>query len=221
MHGQERVKTRQTMVDKANSPYRRANLGWIVLFVAVSGAALVRLIVATIDNPSLLWNALLVIPLVGLGMWLIGYAMSFSARLRHRFLTERDPGAIHLHATHLDQSLSTLSRLGLADTQVMKSPLDSASLQFTDESLEIWIGGKSPHLVASLPRTDFTHMKSERTTVTAVNPAVSVTLEFQFSGVPGELVFVPAHAMGRPLRPRRVDELLPSLQAWIGIEHDE
>lgn len=219
--GQERVKTGQIMVEKAKSPFSRANLGWIVLLVAVSGTALVRLVVATINNPSLLWNALLVIPLVGVGMWLIGYAMSVSARLRQRFLTERDPEAIHMHVTHLDQSLSALSKLGLADSEVKKRPLDSASLQFTDGSLEVWIGGKSPQLVASLSRTDFKRITHERTTVTAINPAVAVTLEYQFAGVPGELVFVPSHAMGRPLRPRRVDSLVPLLQAWIDSEHQE
>lgn len=205
-------------MDASKSSYWRANLGWIVLFVCVSGAALVRLIVATVNDPSLLWNAFLVIPIVVVGMWLLAHATSTSARQRQRFLTGSEPEAIHIHATYLDQSLLTLSRLGLAELEVRKRPLDSASLLFTNDSLEIWTGGRSPRLFVRLSRSDFRRMTHERTIVTAVNPAVSVTLSYESGGRSGELTFVPSHAIGRPIGPRGVGELLSLIRIWIGSD---
>lgn len=207
-------------MNDSKSTYWRANIGWIAVFVAVSGAALVRLIVATVNDPSLLWNALLVIPIAVVGMWLLGYATSTSARQRQRFLTGREPEAIHIHASHLDQSLLTLSRLGLAELEVRKRPLDLASLLFTNDSLEIWTGGKSPRLFVRLPRSDFRRMTHERTIVTAVNPAVSVTLSYESGGRSSELTFVPTYAIGRPIRPRSVGELLSLIRIWIGSDKE-
>ena len=206
------------MVPRAKWSSERSNLFWIVIFVVVSGPALVRLVVATIDDPSLLWNALVVIPLVVVGMWLILSAMSMPARQRHRFLIERDPDAIYVHATNVGRSLEALSRAGLVDTDVESGQVGSASLQFTDDSLDIWIGGKSPRLLASFPRANFTGIEYARTIVTAVNPAVSVSLKYQMAGESGEFAFVPSHVMGRPLRLRQVDEILPLLHNWIGNE---
>lgn len=178
-----------------------------------------RLVVATIDDPSLLWNALVVIPLVVAGMWLILFAMSTPVRQRHRLLTELNPDAVHVHATEVGPSLDTLSRLGFSNEELKAGRISSASLLFTDDSLEIWIGGKAPHLVARLPRANFTGIKHARKTVALVNPTVSVSLDYLLAGGSTEFVFVPSHAMGRPLRSRQVHELIPSIRAWVGNKH--